>query len=187
MPKPRPLSPSEAKQTLAHRFGTRIAPRLRQLSTRFGLRSSRVFLVWVRWTGDERGEGRAQEPVRVELLPTPRIRDQTSVVYNPLAGGVLPVGTLRVDLVSVEYTSDQLEGRAVPGRPRGEAVPADWDFFYEVVEDGRGDNPPERERFRIFGKPSRDEGAMGWVLLLERTAEDLSRDGRVQVGPDEEL
>lgn len=185
MPKPRALTASEAKATLAHRLGTRLAPRLRQLSTRFGLRAKRVFLVWVRWDGGERGAGMPTVASRVELLPTPRVSDMTAVALQGYAGGTLPVGTLRVDLVSVQYTMDQLTGRAVPGLQVGQELPAEWDFFYEVVEDGRGDDPPARARYRLMAAPDRREGSMAWSLLLERASEDLARDGRILVGPDD--
>src|SRR5690349_24199276 len=108
MPKPRPLTPSQARSSLAHRFTDR-ADRLRQLNTRFGLRSRRVFLVWTRFTGEERGEGKEQEIARVELLPTPRVTDATAVTRFGASAGVLPVGSLRVDQISAgAYTLDNL-------------------------------------------------------------------------------
>ena len=55
----------------------------------------------------------------------------------------------------------------------GEAV----NFFYEIVEDGRGDQPPERKRFRLMGVPMRKPDAATWIVLLQREDRDMDRDG----------
>lgn len=197
MPKLGPLSPIEAKRTLANRFaGSKdrvgIADRLRQLNTRFGLRAKRVFLVWTKWTGEQRGEGEERELARVELLPTPRISDLTGVVRNPYAAGFLPVGTVRVDQISAgRYTQDELRGLRVPGLPgENPRIPETVSFFYEVQEDGRDNEIPGiessnlRQRYRIYGGPNRHEGNVYQSVVLERMSEDRSRRGRSQVGPD---
>jgi hypothetical protein len=184
MPTPKPLTPEQAKRTLANRLGTRIAPRLRQFSTKFGIRSKRVFLTWSKYSGQERGEGNENIVARVELLPTPMVTDLTSIVLNPYSAGVLPVGSVRVDKIAVTYTMDQLMGKAVPGQHRGDKVHEPYDFCYEIVEDGRGDDPPMRQKFRLFGMPNRKEGDVCWVVLLERISEDFARDGRSNAGID---
>ena len=183
MPRVRPLLPQEAKGTLAHRLGLR-ADRLRQLSTRFGLRPYRVFLTWTRFTGTERGDGDERVIARLEILPTPEVSDATSIMHMPYSAGVLPVGTMRVSKISVAFNADQLTGRRIPGRIENKPIPKNIDFFYEVVEDGRGDNPAERKRFRLLGDPWRDAGGLEWVVLLERSSEDFARDGRSQIGID---
>ena len=185
MPKPRPLTPAEAKGSLANRFSG-LVDRTRQLATKFGLRSKRVFLVWTRWTGSERGEGVEQEQARVEILPTPLVSDLTSVALNPYAAGKLPVGSIRVSEISLSFTFDQLAGTKMPGREGAGAIPSNVDFFYEVVEDGRGDPEPVRQRFRRLGGPTREEDNVSWSLLLERSSEDRDRRGRSNAGPDED-
>lgn len=202
MPKPAPLPSAEsAKRTLAQRL-TRVADRLRQFNTRFGLRSKRVFLVWTRWTGEQRGEGEEQELARTELLPTPKVGDQSAVARRPWSAGVLPEGTIRVEEISAgAYTADNLRGLVIPSpatqapnASRGQAIRARGperssdprvDFFYEVVEDGRGDDPSARKRYRLLGDPARKEGALCWAVNLERASEDESRTGESQVGVDE--
>ena len=193
MPRVRPLRPDEARRSLAHRLGPRI-DRLRQISTRFGERPYRVFLVWTRSQGAESSRGDESVIARVEILPTPRVSDVTALSRRPWTVGVLPEGTLRVDRVSVLYTFDQLSGLVIPdaspprpGPARGEQVSegsaltptnnAQVAFFYEMVEDGRGDSPAGRERFRLFSKPSRDAGAVSWSLLLEPQSEPTDRSG----------
>lgn len=191
MPRPRPLPEGAAVRTLAHRLTGR-ADRIRQLSTRFGIRSRRVFLVHVRWTGQEIGEGNEQVVSDVELLPTPRVSDATAVSYRPWSGGDFPEGSLRLDQISAgAYTLDVLMGRRFaqfppnPPRPTSPPVegsnlaprpPANGEFFYEVVEDGRGDDPPERERFRLFGRPWRKEDSLYFSVVVEPQSGKRNRD-----------
>ena len=187
MPRPRPLTPDEARRSLVGRFaGTPAKPgladRLRQLHTKFGARSTRCFLVWTTTDGAERGEGHEVELARRELLPTPVVASLDGVALNPFTAGRLPIGTLRVDEVSAALTRDQLTGRQVPGSEEPLAQPVD--FFYELVSDGRGEDPPPRMRFRLAGEPMRDETNVCWRLLLERASEDRDRAGNSQQGGD---
>lgn len=191
MPKPRALRPNEARHTLAHRLGPRV-DRLRQLSTRFGLRPYRVFLTWTRAQGAAVGRGDEAVVARVEILPTPRVTDMTALARRPWSVGQLPEGTVRVDRVSVLFTADNLSGLVIPSDPprripTGQLVGGtalvpktdpQIDFFYEVVEDGRGDDPSRRERFRLFGQPYRDAGGISWVVLLEAASDPTDRAGK---------
>ena len=196
MPKPAPLPGLDrARATLAHRL-TRRVDRIRQLYTRFGVRSRRVFMVWTKWSGRERGEGHEVTVARRELLPTPELSDSTAVKWNFRAVGAVPEGALRVSEVSAgAYTKDNLMGvvipppaateeapRPVPGMPLGwdEGAPVNVqpvDFFYVVVEDGRGDRLGERERYRLNGTPWREEDGFHWVLDLERADPEEHRNG----------
>lgn len=174
MPTPRPLRPFEAQRSLANRLSPMV-DRLRQFSTKFGLRSRRVFLVWTHFTGEERGEGEERLVARVELLPTPKVSELVGQQLVLYAGGVLPTGTMRVERISARFTEAQLTGRAIPGREEGDAVPQPYDFFYEMVEDGRDGLSPLPFRYRLLGAPSRKEGGVSWTLLLERQQEAPTR------------
>lgn len=195
MPRPKPLLPEQAKKTLAHRF-TRRADRLRQLATKFGIRPYRCWLVWSKFGLDpdnERGEGHERILARVEILPTPRVSDLTSVVLRQWSVGAVPEGSVRVDRISCgAYTEDVLRGLAIPSSARdvqplpGRALRGkegdvefaqNVDFFWELVEDGRGDNPAIRRRFRLFGTPFRDAGMLHWVVYLQRASTDETRRG----------
>jgi hypothetical protein len=189
VPRVRPITPGEARRSLVGKFSGSharpgLADRLRQLHTKFGARSRRVFLVWTQATGEERGDGTETELARVEVLPTPEILDLTAVALNPYSAGKLPVGSIRVGEVSASFTRDELTGYVVPGKSeRLPDLPA-VDFFYEVVEDGRGEDPAPRMRFRLAAEPSRTETNVCWVLVLERASEDRARSGRSQLGAD---
>lgn len=203
MPRPRPLRPEEARRTIAHRFGRR-ADNLRQLATKFGIRPYRCFLVWTIWDGGERGRGNETIVGKIELLPTPLVKNLDSVSYRFFSGGVLPVGSISVTRISTNFTQDQLTGLAVPRsieeahklsrpkaetakhlrRPSVETLPEPLDFFWEVVEDGRGDDPAERNKFRLAAWPERVPGNVEWRVLLERVSNDENRDGSLNSGFD---
>lgn len=213
MPAPKALTPDQAKRTIAARFAGRIgkvglADRLRQLYTRFGLRSKRVFLVWTVSSGARRGAGTEKIVARVELLPTPKVSDLTAKALNPYSAGTLPVGTVRLQHVSAALSADVLTGRRIPQQvgnnsvgyqitgpvphqeERGYAppLPEDVMFFYEIVEDGRHESEPARARYRLAASPNLNEGGVYWDVLLEASSEDLARSGLSEIGvdPDQE-
>jgi hypothetical protein len=187
VPKPAPLTTGRAGKTLAHKF-TGLRDRLYQMETTFGLHSKRVFLVWTRWTGAQRGEGDEVEVTRVELLPTPRVTDLTSVSRTASRFGHVPQGTLRVDNISCgAYTEDHLTGLAVPtvaskgdrvgGTAAEPEIPDNKSFFWDVVEDDRGGGQAQRRKYRLLSAPHRNEGALSWAVTLQPVSDDLRRDG----------
>jgi hypothetical protein len=177
----RPLSPDQAVASFANRFA-RTADRLRQIATKFGVRPYRVFLTWSVWSGDERGEGTETIVRRNEVLPTPRITSMDSVTFSPYHAGILPVGSVKVDRISVDaFTFDLLRGHYVPN-PEEDLIPEPVDFYWEVVEDGRGDVSPIRAKFRLLNYPMRRAGAVEWTCLLERVSEDRTRDDKSAIG-----
>lgn len=190
-----PLAPGRAKRTLVSRLAP-VADRVRQIATNLGARPLRVFLVWTTSGGYERGAGEEEELLRAEILPTPVVSDLSALALTPFSAGKYPVGTIRVTEVSLDrFTADVLTGARLPGAPlglfkhpvSGEPVPAERvSFFYEVAEDGRGDDPPARRRFRLFGEPHPNAENVEWILFLERTAENRARDGTSLVGVDDD-
>lgn len=201
MPKVRPLTPLQARATIAHRLAPTI-DRIRQIATNLGTRPHRVFLTWTRWTGEARGEGAEELVGQLEVLPTPRVDSLDKLSFSLYAAGSLPVGSIQVSEISAAaFTEDLLSGRRIPAEARccreedaasasgaivpttaqlagGEEVPFPYDFFYEVVEDGRGDVPPARNRFRLLSKPFRRAGKVDWTIMLEREDPDRERDNR---------
>lgn len=176
MPRIRSLTPQQAKRTLAHRLGGRI-DRIRQIATNLGIRPYKVFLTWVSWSGEDRGSGTETLFKRQEILPVPRVTNIETQSLTPFSAGVLPIGQIRLDLISVvSYTEDQLSGR-LSGQ---DDIPANLDFFYEIVEDGRGDNPAYRHKFRLATQPYRKAGGVYFIVMLERIGgSDLDRDGSI--------
>lgn len=202
MPKPRALTPEEAKRTTMHRLAGTI-DRARQSVVRVGLRPYRVFLVWTRATGDERGEGRDLVQRRFEVLPTPKVDSLDALALSPTAGGMVPLGSVRVSRITASLNEQILRGRIIPSEEELEAcgcavrewspdrewshLPEKWDFFYEVVEDGRGGPNPTRAKFRLASPPTRRAGKIDWVVTLERISEDTHPEtGQSQLGDDDD-
>ncbi len=170
------LSPGEAKTSLASKL-SRIVDRARQIDVKLGMRPYNVFLVWTKWTGDERGEGVQRVVCRSPLLPTPVVADLTSLSKNSFSAGRFPVGSVRVSEISARYTTEMLEGKVVPERVEDE-VPQPFDFFWEIVEDGRHDCAPLRRRFSVSATPFLDAPNQQWIVVLERQSGDMERDGQ---------
>ena len=169
-----PLTPQQAANTICQRLG-KVADNVRQIATTLGARPYRVFLVWTKWTGKERGEGQENEVARVEILPTPRVQTLDSITFSLYHAGTLPVGSIKVDRISVQaFSADLLTGNYVPGEHE-DFIPEPYEFMYEVVEDGRGDNPATRSRFRLLSFPNRRATQVDWEIMLERVGEDRNR------------
>lgn len=189
MPKIRALSPEEAKRTLAHRLSP-LADRLNQLFTKFGIAPYRVFLTWTKWTGLERGEGDERLFRRIEILPTPELKSLDAVSFSVFHAGTVPVGSVKLERISnVTFTADILLGKAFPddplpfGEDAGEKhIPEPYEFFYEIVEDGRGDDPPKRARFRPMNMPLRRADQTDFTIMLERVSQDRTRADKSAIG-----
>ena len=184
----RALRPREAGKSLASKLAP-AADRLRQLNTKFGIRPYRVFLCWTTFGGSETGEGYEELRQRVEILPTPCVESLDSVAFSPWHAGILPVGSVKVSEVScVAYGEDILRGfdvKLIPGldlRSVNVSIPEPWDFFYEVVEDKRGGDEPDRPRFRLANTPFRKAETQEWVFTLERTSRERTRADRSYFG-----
>lgn len=193
------LTADEASRTLVARLQPRV-DRLRDIPTRFGLSPYNTYLVWTRWSGGERGEGTERILKRTQILPSPRVEDLTGISLQLFSAGTIPVGSVRVTRISGSYAQDVLMGLTVPPDPLGSrasfiagkgkvdpsalSVAADevvdpYEFFYEIVEDGRSNQGREarRTRFRPLSNPFRRASEMDWSILLERVSEDMQRDG----------
>ena len=173
MPKVRALPPEKVTRTVVVKLG-RVADKVRQVATELGARPWRVFLVHTRASGEERGEGTTKELRRVEILPTPRVRSLDNLTFNPYHAGVFPLGALTVDEVSTHFTEDQLRGLDFPREGELE-VPEPWNFFYEVVQDGRQAQPVRPQKFRLLSEPFLDAENVQWTLRLERVTGDGPR------------
>jgi len=196
MSKIRPLTPRQASSSLAHRLGR--LDRLNQIATRLGVRPIRCFLIWSHWDGpDGRGDGYEHIIKELELLPTPEVISMDNVSFSAFGAGVVPVGSVRLKGISSRlYTYDLLRGVIVPkcldyqtGRlevmSSSEHVEGakGQDFYYELREDGRGDNPSQRWRFALFNYPVRKPDAIEWQVVLVRQSGDRDRKGVPQLTP----
>jgi hypothetical protein len=173
-----------------------LADSIRQIATNLGARPHRVFLNWTQWTGEERGDGNEILLLRREVLPTPRVDNLDAVTFSVFHAGTIPAGSVKVTEISLAtFTEDQLRGLDSTDPATGKqvvptaAVNLDgggllepYDFFFEVVEDGRGDPKPERMRYRLLSKPFRRATKLDWLIMLERSSQDRTRGDRSVFG-----
>lgn len=177
MPKIRPLAPGQAKRTLAARFAP-LADRMRQLNTNMGVRPYRVWLVWTKFGGDERGAGTERVVRRKEILPTPKVVE-LDVTFASYAAGTAGDGDLKLEEVSAQFRYDELRGTPCPTGDE-ETVEQPYDFYYEVQLDDRQEgpgHPNQRNRYRLKGQPWLRPGMVMWSLILENASADAQRDG----------
>lgn len=120
----------------------------RQLAQDLGLRTSRVYVRTITWTGNEVGFG-TSSVVDVELLPRPKVLD-------------LPGGRVQITRITPDFTAG--------GYTPAELMPAD-----EIGKDVRmvvvGPDGEERI-YRIESSNSR--GAFRYEFVLERIPPDLA-------------
>lgn len=169
-----PLTPVQAQQSFAQRL-SRMADRARETPMRMGLRPYRVYLVHVTYPGGERRAGAGREISRVEILPQPEVVSLDNVALRASEAGIVRMGMVQLKGVSTcAYTRDQLEGHTITTLAQ-DTLPKNLEFFYEVVEDGRGDARPIRDKFRLAATPHRDTNTIDWRVTLERIGDDERR------------
>ena len=168
------VTTQQAAATLARDF-IGLADDLRDLLTFFGLRSYRVSLVKVRWSGGRRGRGVADVYSVESILPTPKIAPLNGVAELAMVAGLTEVGAIELSQVSGRFTEDELLGRI----PQTGDVPLDEEFFYEV-EFFPQEGPTVKRRFIPKSVPAYQPGRLQWTVTLEKANRDRERDGDVR-------
>lgn len=165
------VSSSQAKKTLARGF-IGLADSLRDMLTQFGLRTYKVTIVRVEWSGQRRGRGVPSVVSEVAILPTPKISavDSLSEIIQP--GGGLESGSLELTQISGRFTEEQLRGHGSDG----EAIPPNQEFFYEV-EFFPNEGPSVKRRFIPSAPPAYYPGRLGWTVRLARSFDNRDRNG----------
>lgn len=168
------VTSSQAKKTLARRF-VPLADSLRDLLTKFGLRSYKVTIVRVEWSGGKRGRGTACVISELVLLPTPKISsfDALTELVQPV--GLEELGSVELSQISGSFTEEQLRGTSNEGDP----IPPNQEFYYEV-EFHPHDGPPQKRRFYPRSAPTYSPGGLQWRIRLEKANEDRARNGDVE-------
>lgn len=183
-PRLRPLTPAQAKQSLAARLAKTV-DKVRQVNVRLGFRPYQVFLTWTTWDGAERGEGNQRVVARIPMTPTPVVSDLTALRKQAFSAGRALVGDVRLTEVSANYPLEVLMGKVIPDRGEDQ-VPEPFHFFYEIVEDGRHCPPgegDERKRFSLAAAPFLDAENHQWILVLDKMSGDMERDGNPRNEP----
>ncbi len=171
----RPLQPFE--KTLITRL-TPVVDKIRQLNTTFGLRSYRVHLIHVQWSGVRVGDGTPIEISKQEILPTPKILDMGATTEVLRAFGLTEEGSVVIEEISANYTEDTLMGRTpdMLGNPVSRTNQRNTEFFWEVQEYRPGaDVPPVPRRYVPAAVPMIGRDTFQWRVALIKQTLDRSR------------
>lgn len=171
-PKFTDLSTTQFNQTLAQTL-VPTADSLRDMFTSFGLRPYKVRFVRLRWSGMKRGQGAAYVACEIDILPTPKILDLTTLteIVNPV--GLDEVGGVLLTQVSGNFTEEQLRF----GETDKKSLAQNEEVFYEVQFVRKDDQPGDRRRFALRSAPMYLAGKFQWQLRLEKSNENRAANG----------
>jgi len=162
----------QLNKTLARKF-IPLGDSLRDLLTKFGLRPYKVRIVRIRWSGGRRGIGTAVVEKALDILPTPKVLDLSTLteIVNPV--GLDEVGIILVTQISGRFTDEDLRFLDNDG---GDQDP-DSEVFYEIEFPRSDGRPGDKRRFFLRSAPMYMAGKLQWQLRLERAHEDRERNG----------
>lgn len=123
----------------------------------FGVRAYRVYRVIRTWSGGEIGEGTHSESAG-ELRPQPRVSMWDGLKYVQAVCGVRELGDVKLSEVSLTYSAEDLDPRALTARQ---------ELFYALAE-ANGQGSPLRLWAHAVPPFIDREKSMGWVLNLRR-------------------
>jgi hypothetical protein len=154
------------QRTLAETLGPSIDV-IRQIACDLGVRPYRVFLVHWQWPV-KKGIGRPREISRIEILPTPRVRDLNATTLAMTAFGLNETGGLFIDKISARFSEADLMGRTPdvidPARPQTNL--ASTECFWEVRETRQTTPPTKPRRYRANVVPMLNRTGMHWSVAL---------------------
>ena len=171
-PKFTQVTSRQVKNTLVRRF-IPLADQLRDLLTKFGLRTYSVKVVRIQWSGGERGVGTPVVVKETLIEPTPKIGDFAGIAELVQSVGLDEVGSIELTRVSGRYTEEELRGQNY----FGEQIPFDEEVFYEIEFPRPDDGPSLKRRFFIRSAPQYKPGSLAWSVRLEKAHEDRTRQG----------
>lgn len=149
---------------------------VRNIATVLGARQYRVDLVWIQWSGGERGVGN-ENPVAIQpILPTPMVAGLDSIRADLQSFGLTEMGELRVTQISPRFSEDLLMGRDIVTANVGDDLPDDIGFFWEITFPGDREQGIRR-RFTPKAPPSKHSTKFEWSINLLRASEDRARNG----------
>lgn len=166
-------TPATVRGSLAQKL-IPVVDKVRDLSTRLGMRPYRVRIVRTRSAGGKRGVGVESVVFEVDVLPTPKVVD-----LNTLQEMVTPVGTTEIGLVQLQqvsgrYSEDFLVGVDSSGAP----VPESDAVYYEIEWVRPDGKQTDRHRFALAVVPYYNASSIQWTITLDAQLEKRRRDGR---------
>ena len=169
------ISQTQVSKSLARRFGP-LADSLRDLLTKFGLRTNTVTLVKVQWSGGRRGKGTASVISEEVILPNPKVVNYDAVTQFIEPIGANEQGDIEVIQIPTRYTEEQLLGKS----SAGEEIPIDTEFFWEIEFPRPDGGSSQKRRFIPRGLPTYKPGSLQWTIRLTKANDDRIFDGSVR-------
>jgi hypothetical protein len=160
-------------------LGQRLIPvvdRVRDIATVLGTRPYRVRIVRTRFAGPRRGVGVESVVHQMDILPTPKVVDMTTLTELVTPVGVNEQGTIQLQEVSGRYTEEQLMGVG----PNGDAIASNEAVYFEVEFFRRDGSPSELRRFQRDSIPFYDAGRVQWIVTLVSVVENRARSGQTE-------
>ena len=163
-------------ELLRKSLGQRLIPvvdKARDIATVLGTRPYRVRIVRTRFAGPRRGVGVESVVHALDILPTPRVVDMSTLTELVTPAGVNEQGSIRVEEISGRFTEEQLTGVG----PNGDAIAPNEAVYFEVEFFRRDGGPSELRRFQRDSIPFYDAGRVQWVVTLVSVVENRARGG----------
>lgn len=166
------LGNGDFAKTLAAQLIT-VADQLRDLRVSFGLRPYNVRIIRTRWTGSTRGVGDEFVTFEMVLLPTPNVRDLSTLseIVQPI--GLDEVGAVLLNEISGRYSEQALRGLDSTGTPLGN----NENIFYEIEFPRLDGGPSEKRRFFLRSAPMYRADKFDWQVRLEKSHENRTPQG----------
>jgi len=144
---------------------------IRQIAVDLGVRPYKVHAVRVKWSGGEIGRGTPETVLDQAIVPTPRIRNVTSVNRESTTAGTSEKGNIRLDRISPRYTEDEIKYYFSTQSDLG----VDEEGFVEIYVDER-DGQTQRKRYVVSRVPERRPDKFDWVVTLRKQEDNRQRD-----------
>lgn len=166
------VTAAQLRGTLARKL-VPTADSLRDLLTRFGLRTYKVSVIRIQWSGGDRGVGTPVVLRETVLLPTPKVEGLSSLTELIQPIGMNEEGGIDLTKISATYTDEDLRGLSA----QGEEIPPDEEVFYEIEFPRLDGGPSLKRRFQLRGAPQFRPGGLQWSVRLEKSNDNRDRRG----------
>jgi hypothetical protein len=136
-----------------------------------GVRPYRVFMVW-----QQRDRHQVYQDVRrLELMPV--LISDASPIHGVSWSTTVNARRREGDLLLTNISANQVVGSELLGHHQGEEIPADWQFFYEVVRMPTcpTDTGIRSQRYTPAGLPERT--ATEWIVRVSVQDNSAHADG----------
>ncbi len=166
------VTPGMLGQTLTRKL-VPVVDKIRDLHTQFGGRVYNVRIIRTRWDGNRRGIGKECIVSSIDIRPTPRVVDLTTLQEITTPIGLEETGAVNVNQISGRFSEEILLGID----PDLKEPAPDENIFYEIEFPRVDGRPGTRRRFHIRAAPNYDPYGFQSSITLEKADENRGQDG----------